>query len=253
MVRPGRHYQHAPIAEAILDIRCELPPDASLADLAVTVVDPAFTTRERSVDVQQSVNISDRGVSGETTGQDVGYVFHRADGRRSVRARLDGFGFSWMYQYERWESFLGEAEAHWLRYRRAVRPSKATRLAVRYINKIDIPSSGPQAAIEIKDYLRATVDVPGYLPQMISGYFLQVEVPIPKYECSATIISLLLPPPNERTTSLILDIDTWQPADIALADDREALGVAERFEILRLAKNYVFESCITDATRSLIR
>jgi uncharacterized protein (TIGR04255 family) len=106
--------------------------------------------------------------------------------------------------------------------------------------------------VEIKDYLRVSVDVPPYLPQLVSSYFTQVAVPVERFGCTATITSTLLQPPDQNTTSLLLDVDTWEAANIELTGDNEAEGVKERLAALREAKNYVFESCITDATRGLI-
>jgi uncharacterized protein (TIGR04255 family) len=250
LIRSGRHYDHAPIAEAVLEIKCTLPEGVSLDDLLQCVDRDEFPVADQAVSVEGRIDLSDDGqIRSAARGQVLGHVFRRADGNRVVQARLDGFSFSWLPPYDRWEAFLSEAEAHWLRYRRAVRPTKAVRLGVRFINKIDVPS--PQ--IEIKDYLRMSADVPAYLPQGIAGYFVQVQIPLSHYDCSATITTTLVPPPNDDSTSLLLDIDTWQMVEISLTDDVEAEGVAARLATMRKAKNYVFESCITDATRGLIK
>jgi uncharacterized protein (TIGR04255 family) len=248
LVRTGRHYSRAPIAEAIIEIRCEPAPDVSLDDLLQSVDKNAFPTADPTVAVQERFNISERGLHGETRSQQIGYVFRRADGKRVVQARLDAFSLSCLPPYERWELFVAEAEAHWLRYRQAARPTKSTRLGVRFINKIDIPAT----PIEIKDYLRVAVDVPAYLPQGLSGYFLQIEVPLSQFDSVAAITSTLVPSPDENSTSLVLDIDASQAVQIDLMDETEAEGIAAHLEQLREAKNYIFESCITDATRGLI-
>ena len=106
--------------------------------------------------------------------------------------------------------------------------------------------------MEIKDYLRLTADVPAYLPQAISNYFMQVVIPLEKYSCSATITSALIPEAPSNLTSLLLDIDAWQDQPITLDGDGVSEHIALRLETLRQVKNYVFESCITDATRGLI-
>ena len=75
-------------------------------------------------------------------------------------------------------------------------------------------------------------------------------MPLPALEVSATITSSLLPVRPDVTT-LILDIDTWRdaPAGESATDD----AIAGHLATLRQAKNYVFEACITDATRGLIQ
>lgn len=247
-VRAGRHYAHAPITEAVVEVRCELASDVSLDDLK-RVADPAqFFLVGPSVNISGQVNVSEVGITSATSGEQIGHVFRRNDGRRMIQARLNSFAFSVFAPYDRWETFSEEVWSNWLKYQSVARPIRATRLGVRYINRIDIP----QNVIEIKDYFRTAVDVSPYLPQMIGGYFFQVIVPLPRFNAAATIVSTIIPPPNEDTSSLILDIDTWRDVDIALSTAAGNEGLRDQVDVLREAKNYVFEACITDATRGLI-
>lgn len=187
MMLAGKHYRRAPIAEAVIEIRCVLPGDVSLQDLLPTVDREEFPVVERAMTLENRVEISDEGMHSQTTGRQFGHVFRRADGSRVVQVRLDGFSFSRLPPYDRWEAFVEEAEKQWTRYRRLAKPERVTRLGVRFINKLEIPS--PQ--VEIKDYLRIAVDVPAYLPQRLSGYFLQTEVPLERFACVATITSTI--------------------------------------------------------------
>ena len=247
-VRPGRHYDHAPITEAIIEVQCELPPEVSLENLAQAVDLTEFENSGPSVQFRGQIGLTEQGITGDTTTEQIGHVFRRSDGRRVIQSRFNGFSYSALPPYESWEVFSTEAWSHWLYYKRTVNPIRATRLGVRYINKIDIP----EAAVEIKDYLRTAVDVSPYLPQMTSAYFLQIVVPISRYDANATIISAAVPPQTPNSSSLILDIDTWKIVDINLNRTLDPEEIREQFNVLREAKNYVFEACITDATRGLI-
>jgi uncharacterized protein (TIGR04255 family) len=247
-VRTGRHYARAPITEAVIEVRCELPSDVSLDDLK-RVADPAqFPLVGPSVQISGQVNVSEAGITGDTSGEQIGHVFRRSDGRRLIQARLNGHAFSAFAPYDRWETFSDEAWSSWNNYQSVARPIRALRLGVRYVNRIDVP----QGTIEIKDYLRTAIDVSPYLPQIIAGYFMQVVVPLPRFDAAATVVSTIVPPPTEDSSSLILDIDTWRDIDIALATSAGNERLREQIEVLREAKNYVFEACITDATRGLI-
>jgi uncharacterized protein (TIGR04255 family) len=62
----------------------------------------------------------------------------------------------------------------------------------------------------------------------------------------------MVPPPSEEHTSLILDIDAWREVDISFATSVGEERLREALNELHDAKNYVFEACITDATRGLI-
>lgn len=253
LVDAGRLYDNAPIVEAILELQVVLPSSSDLSDVSslshVMDGDRRFTAMAPVVEVQGEVQVREQDVVGATSGRHVGFTFPRADGARVVHARLDRFAYSWMAPYERWESFLAEAEDMWHRYVARAKPQGVTGVGVRFINRIDVPSS----PVEIRDYLRTAVDVSPYLPQGVSSMFMQVDVPLGQYDAVVTITSALSPPARSGFTSLILDIDAKRPVSLdRSAPDFEA-SLVDVMAALRAAKNFVFEACITDATRGLIR
>lgn len=247
-MRTGVHYPRAPIVEAIIEIRCAIPEVTTLEQLA-TVVDPEdFPTAERRMSVTGVLEVRPDGVEQTTSGQQTGHVFRAADGRHVLQSRLDGFSFARLAPYDTWETFCRAAERHWHRYREVVAPFRATRLGVRYINRIDVPGEH----VEVKDYLRTAVDISPYLPQLMNGYFLQVGIPLPQFRALAAVTSTIVEAESVRGHGLILDIDTAQEVDIDLKDPGAGVDIEARLETLRQAKNYVFEASITDATRRLI-
>lgn len=253
LVDAGRLYDNAPIVEAILDLQVVLPSSDGLSDVSslshVMDGDGRFTAMAPVVEVQGDVQVTEQDVVGTASGRHMGYTFPRADGARVVHARLDRFAFSWMAPYERWESFLREAEAMWHRYAARAEPQAVTGVGVRFINRIDVPSS----PVEIRDYLRTAVDVSPYLPQGVSSMFMQVDIPLEQYDAVVTITSALSPPARLGFTSLILDIDAKRQVSLDRAAPDFETSLVEVMAALRAAKNFVFEACITDGTRGLIR
>jgi uncharacterized protein (TIGR04255 family) len=247
-IQLGSHYSRAPIVEAIIELRCELSGSIQLDTLNDAVNADEFPEVGRHLEVTGTFDVSDAGLRSDTSVRQTGFVFKREDGLRIIQARLNGFSYAALAPYDKWESFHDEAWRHWEVYRDLIHPTKVTRLGVRYVNRIDIPS----ARVEIKDYLRTAIDVSPYLPQMIASHFLQVEVPLSRYGAVATITSTSVPPSQEDATSLILDIDAWRPTDVDLALDGASSAIHNALDSLRQAKNYTFEACITDATRGLI-
>ncbi len=246
-VRTGWHYTRAPIVEAIIDVRCDLPPETVLSDLA-TVPAEGFGSPEQTYTVTGLLDVRPDGVESRTVNEQTGYIFRSHDNRRIIQSRLDGFSFAHLAPYERWDRLYSDAERHWLRYRDAARPLRVRRLGVRYVNRLEVLGE----PIEIADYLRTAVDVSPYLPQMVQGYFLQVILPLSRFRATTAITSAVAPPSAPTQTALILDIDTWQELDVDLSEDGASQAIAEGLASLREAKNYVFEACITDATRRLI-
>jgi hypothetical protein len=199
------------------------------------VQDPDFPDAAQIVFVTSEIQLGPSDVVGQASGQHKGFAFRRKDGQRVVQAQLDRFSFSWLAPYGDWEAFVA-------------RPGEATRLGIRFVNKIDID----RPSVEIKDYLRTTVDISPYLPQALLGYFMQVDIPLPRHEAVARVVSTIVSPKDPEGTSLILDIDTWRDVSVDLTTEDTRQSLLGYLGVLRSAKNYVFEACITDATRGVI-
>jgi uncharacterized protein (TIGR04255 family) len=244
-VRPGRHYERAPIVEAVIEIRCAPTDPEDLDSLPAAVDTSLFTSSEQVYEVQGKIDLGEAGPTGKTTLEPIGFRF--STGEQAVQVLRTGFSYSWLGQYRDWSFLFSQAEKNWFRYLAAVKPTRATRVGVRFINKIKVPNP----SIEIRDYLRIGVDVPAYLPQEIASYFLRVEIPLPKLSAVVTISSGVQDPRPDGTV-LVLDIDAWRPVDIDLSDESDRRSLDVLLEDLRLAKNFAFESSITDATRGLI-
>ena len=247
LVESGRKYDHAPIVEAILEIQVQLPENATLEQLQHVMDGSAeYDAPTTRYNVEATISVSEEEAS-QLVNHVVGYAFPRKDGRRIVQAHVDRFAFSWLPPYEDWESFHTEALVCWERYKEVLAPIRTTRLAVRFVNRIDVPDR-----FEIMDYVRTGVDVSRYLPQQLSGYFMQIEVPLGRSLVTARITSALVATEQESPPGLVLDIDAFRLSEIELEDAGADRTLRQHLDVLRSAKNYVFESCITDATRRLI-
>lgn len=238
------HYENAPITEALIDIRVNLPVSATGLRLLESVhgrVRGTYPGKKRTLHVLGRFSGGDA-VGASATQTQTGFAFSSEDGRQVFQARHDGFTFSRLRPYVSWRELRDEARRLWEIYREVVTPETIDRVAVRYINQIDIPLP----AIEHKDYFRTTPEVSPVLPQGLSGFFMQLQFPQPDFGGLLILTQAAVPAPNPNTNSVILDIDVSKEA--ALADDEEVWGL---LEVLRDKKNEFFEGCITDRTRAL--
>lgn len=251
MVITGDHYDKAPIIEALVELRVTGGPATEMDLLHVMEGVPGYQQPEALVAVQGEFQVIADAVEAKASGGTVGYRWRSEDGKHAVNAQPGAFAFSRLAPYDRWETFIASVEDMWLRFKGVVQPAVVVGATVRFINKIDVPSDKP---VEIKDYLRLSVDVPPYLPQALLGMYMQVAVLLPQHEGAvAHIISTLTTPPEGIHSSLILDIATNLDCAIPVNDEHFEDSLLSVLATLRHAKNYVFESCITDATRGLIR
>ena len=220
--------------------------EEAVAGLSVGVVCDDVEERRADVGVrrQRDAEVGDR-VAASAKQEHTGYVFTSTDKKQVLQARFDGFTFSRLAPYREWESFRDEARRLWTVYRERTSPAEVLRLAVRYINRFDLP--GPNT--ELKDFFRTTPEISPDLPQTLSSFFLRVVIPQDDLNGQLLINQTIIPPASPDAVSVVLDIDLFRDTEVP---DRED-GIWQFFEQLHDRKNDVFEACITDRARELIR
>jgi uncharacterized protein (TIGR04255 family) len=241
-----KHYQKAPITEAVIDLRVELPSKVSVDDLAMVHrgEEAAYPTIERMNAAVGQMMLGPQ-VSASASTQHIGFLFKSADGKQVHQARMDGFTMSRFAPYPCWNDFRAEAQRIWNIYRSVAEPSKVVRVAVRYINRIDIPL--PLNDLEV--YLRTVPKVSPDLPQGLSSYFMHLVMPLQDIQSHAVIIETIIDPASPNIVSIVLDIDVFRTID--LPSEEDAMWVL--IEQFRGVKNRVFEACITDKARDLFQ
>jgi len=243
-------FPNAPITQAIINMRLELPDSSKLQNLEVI-----YESIKDDYPVKQYLNTAQFNVTADTLGnpgvfqssiaQD-GLFFQTEDRTRVLETKLDGFTLSQLKPYKDWESFRDEARKLWQLYSDVVKPLKITRLATRYINRIEIPES----PVDFKEYLLTTPEIAPQLPQMLSEFFMRLVMPQPDEKTYAIITQTIdAIRESELITPYIFDIDVfqlgeWQP---------ESEEIWEVLEKLRVVKNEIFFKSITDKTKGLFQ
>jgi uncharacterized protein (TIGR04255 family) len=246
MKKMGQHYSRAPITEAIIDLRVQLRDDLPAAELR-----KAHLGQESAYPQVEAVNVTvghmevGERISTAATTKHMGFWFRSADGKQIYQARLDGFTMSRLMPYESWVPFRTEARRLWDVYRSIATPEKVVRIAVRYINRLDIPLP----LRDLKDYLRTVPEISADLPQGLAGYFMQLAIPQDDIRAVVMLNEALIEPAAPDIASVVLDIDLFRTAELPTSDD----GLWGVFEDLHVRKNDVFEACITDQARELFK
>jgi len=237
-------YSRAPITEAVIDIRVTSPTGLTVDALAAGFAVGQERYPEKKVRWAFQGQFTAGAQLGASVGQQsIGHQFSSTDGKQIFQARLDGFTFSRLAPYHRWETFRDEAKRLWECYRQVVQPLAITRLAVRYINRMDLP-----APADLRSYLRTLPDISPDMPQGLSGYFMQVQIPLTEEKGTLILNEALVDPVTPEYMSVILDIDIARQTEIP----QEDTSIWDYFEQLRRRKNAIFEACITEKTRELI-
>lgn len=242
-----RHYPNAPITEAILDFQVELPDGVTLTDL-----EQVYHGLEAKYPIKKSRNVAivqgqvgGKAATAAASSRQLGFLFVSEDQKYVFQARLDGFTMSRLAPYERWEPFRDEAQGLWGAYRSAVAPTNISRLAMRYINRLDLP----RPVDDLRTYLRTGPEVSSDLPQELAGYLLNLRIPQKDISSHILINQTIIESARPGVVSIVLDIDIFRSADVP--QDEE--GIWAFFESLREKRNDVFEACITDQARELFK
>lgn len=245
-----RHYKKAPITEAIIDIKATLPEGFAVDELKdiYPYVKDKFPTLQPFYRSTGSISFQPvTAIKVDTLQQQVGFWFRSEDNLRTFQASLEGFTFNRLAPYDTWKEFSNDAKNLWKIYKEICKPTHVTRVAIRYINQINIPA---HELTDLKEYLSTVPEVSPTLPQNpLQSFFMQLQIPQQDLGCMLIINEAIASPTNPEFVPVILDLDLFRQ-QVWESNDEEIWSFLEK---LRHRKNDVFEASITDKTRELIK
>lgn len=235
--------KNAPIAEAVLDIRVDFTNRPKIEDIEAIYADikDGLPIKEMNSVFQATFGISRGHPKAGFQGEPNGFSFKANDGRRVVQMRLDGYTFNKLKPYDYWESFRDEARKYWDVFEDRTAPSMISRLALRYINRFDLP-----LPIEnIDQYLNTRPLISKDISHSLNGFVLRLEIAHDDGDTKAivTVVRDKDISPS-KYYSIILDIDVFQEVELQAKDD----SVWTRLESIRNYKNEVFFNSVTEKT-----
>ncbi|HVP00548.1 MAG TPA: TIGR04255 family protein [Bryobacteraceae bacterium] len=244
--RASKKYARAPITEAIIEIRVR--PSSGVTGISCKEALEAIKKEYPDATDLMKMEAEIRGGPqvGALATQALNGCARRSDERRQVvTAMPDRFAFSQLQPYAAWEEFQPTAKSLWRSYALALKPEAVTRIATRFVNRIELPLP----VSELGKYLLTAPTLSPMMPQKeIAGAFMQLQLPQKDLRCNV-LLNLAILPPGESTFPVILDTDISDEGEFsALEDDL----VWARLEEFRWRKNEIFEACVTDEVRSLI-
>jgi uncharacterized protein (TIGR04255 family) len=245
-----RHYDNAPITEALIDLQVEYANLPSQSDFEASAkrlsarFPSAIAMHEFQVSVNGLPGIAAPVLSDATA---VGMRLTSDDGLRILQLQRRGFTFSHLPPYTKWQGFSDDARELWMSFVDDLKPVQVTRAAVRYINRIVVP----EAKVEFGDYFNVNPQLPKDIYQAVTGCFMQVVLPQTDIaEDAAAIVNFALEPnPAPGSLSFLLDLDLFCTCRF----DPMSTEIWATLAKLRTRKNKIFEACITDATRELFK
>jgi uncharacterized protein (TIGR04255 family) len=177
-----------------------------------------------------------------------GFLFTSPDRIRVVQVRVDGFAMHWMRPYDTWESLRDEARRRWDDVCATLRPVRIHRIAVRYVNRIDLP----MPVSEIRDWVLTEPELAPAIGRPMNHFFMQMNVPFVGRDATCTITETVDYDPARvpsQHAGFIFDIDVSRVHDYPVATPE----VWKALEDLRAIKNEVFFKSITPRTKRLFQ
>src|ERR1700682_2300871 len=235
-----KHLAHPPLREAIIDLHIadELPSSfvEKIAGQPLVGFDTAIPMWHGKYTFQVGM---DQPTAPSTTGgttERYGWRHMTTDGSRVAQFRRDGATFSVLRDYENWEEAKAKARALWTQYCELGSPKEVSRLAVRYINVLDVP-----VGADFDLYLAAGPRIPPELPQVLNGFLHRVVIPF-STDGTTAIVTQAMEVPSGAGVPVVLDIDVYYTCKLEV----NSPAVWSEFDRLREIKNQIFFSSVTE-------
>ncbi|NKC16693.1 MAG: TIGR04255 family protein [Gammaproteobacteria bacterium] len=239
------HLSKAPIKEALIDIRVRTGQDIVVESLRV---ENAYIRdnyphvkdhRMGMLGLQLTEEIQTISAAQPKT---TGFIFTSGDGRQIAQFRTDGFIFNRLRPYERWESMRDEARRLWDIYLETASPDKVVRVAIRYINILELPLP----VRDLSRYLTSPPAPPEGVPHSLLSFLNRLVIHDESTSAKA-ILTQALEASDKDIAPVVLDIDAFHEG----AFDPQGDEIWTSFECLHDLKNELFFKSITDATVEL--
>jgi uncharacterized protein (TIGR04255 family) len=239
-----RHLSKAPITEALINVQVMLPAHTRTIE-HLAALDEKFRDQypdKKTIEKFQYKIGARPPHTKQTSSKQLGFRYSNRDNTQVIQATISGLTFSRLPPYEDWGKLRAEAWRVWKIYAGLVQPDGITRVAARYINKLELP--GP--LLDFDNYLNYAPVVPKALPQMYAGFFSRIVVPDKKGQCMAIVTQMYQPGQDPSAVSVVLDIDVFR--EKPFANEQEAWTTIDK---LRDFKNLIFFDSITEKSAEL--
>jgi len=243
-------YGRPPITEAVIGITFESPIEMKLLDSVKKKYTEYYPQCQSVANYRLNVEIDEQNTQTNqpivNSEQDSGYRLSSKDMTQLLLVWPSNFTISQLAPYSGWDEFIVRFVRDWKKWKRVIGHKKIRRIGVRYINRIDIPSSG--TLIEYEHYLHIYPKLPDLFPPL-NSYNVQCILPVENIGCQLRLNSSVVPSPILNHASFIIDQDIFMDSNVPQKDSE----IFELLNLIRDEKNRVFESCISDKARGLFQ
>jgi uncharacterized protein (TIGR04255 family) len=241
--------KRAPVQEAILDIKFNLKGSSSVdgINLFCNHIKEKFPDQKPLVAfnfmTKFESNTDEKDLPKfETTKHNNGYLLNSINGKEIIQVGPNTLSFHILEPYPEWPTILNHTKELWDLFLNYNEIDTVNRIALRYINKMDIPLPLLNG---FEEYLVLLPRVPNGIPQAINNFFIQLNIPNAEGDLIA-IVNESFEPPKDSHIRILLDIDVFK-----LSIYKDWNHMWNDFEKVRDFKNQIFFNSITPKTISM--
>ena len=242
-----QHLKNAPIREALIDIRVELPENltAEVFSMLAKEHQGDFPSQGKARRFKAGFEFRDDGKAIAHAAHDAsfeGVRLSNENGNEIVQFRTDGFTFNKLKPYTSWDDIYPRAMKFWESYRDKTHPLAVSRLAVRYINSMRFPGR----IEELRDYLVLPPTSPTAGPSDLKS-FLNHQVLFDKVSGISVNFVQASQGADSKAVTVLMDIDAYKTGSFG-EDEKQSQNL---FLALREMKNRIFFGSIKEKAKEL--
>lgn len=244
MQTPGRTYMKPPVTEAICEFRfaSSQPWDWTIPGLVYEKIRGQFPNKQQESAIEVTVGQVHQQAVQPQVKAGVGKMrFLNSDESALVQIAPNLLAVNHL-KYPGWSDFKPVIAEQLKVYREVAAPDSLTRIGLRYVNKVVVPSG----SIELEEYFNAVPKIPEPVPQTFGRFVFQVDVPYELGGHPSMLRLIVRSPQSPESERLVFDLDL----DMFVGGDAVP-GIDDAFEWIELAHKEVkkaFRASLTDKT-----
>lgn len=244
-------YKNPPIKEAVLDLKFVFEKEISsdLFEEVYKILQKDYPKKE-TLNMQTVAFKIGNAANGESNELNSQHKLHgirltSINGLHIVQLKTDGITFSRIEPYKGWDSFLPEAEKVIQAYTKVLTPKYISRLALRFINLINIP----ETSFDLSDYFVTQPQLAANIKASIKHFFMRQVI---ESNNDGLIAILNQTTANNPTGSdnpqIVFDIDVFKDNVKLQFSSSEYKNILDS---IRSFRSEIFEESLTQKTKDL--
>jgi uncharacterized protein (TIGR04255 family) len=236
-------FARPPITEAVIERRFSVALAADVLDRLRQKFESGFPAVSQLMEFAVGVE----GTHAQMSQSMSGYRLVNKEGTAIVVLTAQAIAYSSLAPYPGWAGFSAGAADMFRTVHDVLGYIPLARLGVRYVNRLDIPTSTDSDRMQLENYILVHPEYPEAILPELRAFTMQSVYFFEDLECLVTLNVASVPPPVPHHTSLLFDIDIGRNINVPQKED----DINILLNSIRREKNRIFNFCLTDRMKGM--